>query len=74
MVFEFVEDRDDDFNVVDIEDGDVVDSRTSFFLTFEDFDDTDDNFHTTDIDDGDDIEKKSIEEREDIVKGVEQNG
>ncbi len=73
-MFEFVDDRDDDFDVVDIDDGDVVDSRTSFFLTLENFDNTDDNFDTKDIDDGDDVEKKFVDKREDIVEGVEQNG
>ncbi len=35
LMFEFVEDRDDDFDVVDIDNGDVVDPRTSFFLTLQ---------------------------------------
>ena len=53
-MFEFVEDRDDAFDVVDIDDGGVVDS---FFLSFAYFDDTDDNFDTTDIGNGDDNDK-----------------
>jgi len=56
-MFEFVEDRDDAFDVVDIDDGGVVDSRWSFFLSFAYFDDTDDNFDTTDIGEGDDDDK-----------------
>ncbi len=73
LMFEFVEYRDDDFDVVDIDDEDVIDSRTIFFLTFEVFDNIDVNFDTADIDDGDDIEKKSVNKQEDIVEGVEQN-
>jgi len=54
LMFEFVEDRDDAFDVVDIDDGGVVDS---FFLSFAYFDDTDNNFDTTDIGEGDDDDK-----------------
>ena len=74
MILEFVEYRDDEFELEDFDGGDVVDLRRSFCLTFDDFDDTDNNFDTADIDDGDGVEKKSVDKREDIVDGVEQNG
>ncbi len=41
---------------------------------FEVVDDTDDNFDTADNDDGDDAKKRSVDNQEDTVKGVENNG
>ena len=49
-------------------------SNTSLFLMFEDVDETDDDFDTADKDDGDDAEKKSIDDRDNTVEGVETNG
>ncbi len=49
-------------------------SRTSLFLMFEVVNDTDDDFDTADNDDGDDAKKRSVDDREDTVKGVENNG
>ncbi len=40
---------------------------------FEVVDDTEDNFDTADNDDGNDAKKRSIDDREDTVKGVENN-
>ncbi len=74
LMFKFVEDTDDDFDIAVINDGDDVDSRTSLFLMFEDVDDTDDDFYTADIDDGDDVDKNSIDEQEEVVEGVEHHG
>ncbi len=45
-------------------------SRMSLLLTFEIMDGTDEDFDTADIEDGDDIDKNSVKEREDTVKGV----
>ena len=47
---------------------------TSLLLMFEIVDNTDNDFDTADIDDGDDVDKNSVNEREDTVKGVEHNG
>jgi hypothetical protein len=71
-MFDSVGDTKDGFDVVD-EEGDVADSRSSFLLTLDDFNETDDNFDTNDVD-GDDVEIKSVDKREDIFEGVEQNG
>ncbi len=49
-------------------------SRTSLFLMFEVIDDTEDNFDTADNDDGNNAEKRSVNNREDTVEGVENNG
>ncbi len=49
-------------------------SRTSLFLMFEVVDDTDNNFDTADNDDGNDAKKRSVDDREDTVEGVENNG
>ncbi len=49
-------------------------SRTSLFLMFKVVDDTDDDFNTADNDDGNDAKKRSVDDREDTVKGVENNG
>ncbi len=49
-------------------------SRTSLFLMFEDVDDTDNDFDTADNDDGDDAKKRSVDDQEDTVEGVENNG
>ncbi len=49
-------------------------SRTSLFLMFEVVDDTDDDFDTADNDDGDNAEKRSVDNQEDTVEGVENNG
>ena len=46
----------------------------SLFLMFEVVNDTDDNFDTADNDDGNDAKKKSVDNREDTVEGVENNG
>ncbi len=49
-------------------------SRTSLFLMFKDVDNTDDNFDTADNDDGNDTKKRYVDNQEDTVKGVENNG
>ena len=49
-------------------------SNLSLFLMFEYVNETDGDFDTADNDDGDDAEKKSIEDRDDTVDGVETNG
>ncbi len=49
-------------------------SRTSLFLMFEVVDDTDNNFDTADNNDGNNAKKRSVNNREDTVKGVENNG
>ncbi len=49
-------------------------SWTSLFLMFEVVNDTDNDFDTADNDDGDDAEKRSVDDREDTVEGVENNG
>ncbi len=49
-------------------------SRTSLFLMFKVVNDTDDNFDTADNNDGDDAKKRSINNQEDTVEGVENNG
>jgi hypothetical protein len=49
-------------------------SRTSLFLMFEVIDNTDDDFDTADNDDGNDAKKRSINNQEDTVEGVENNG
>ena len=49
-------------------------SNLSLFLMFEYVNKTDGDFDTADNDDGDDAEKKSIEDRDDTVDGVETNG
>ena len=41
---------------------------------FEVVDNTDNDFDTADNDDGDDAEKRSVDDREDTIKGVENNG
>ena len=41
---------------------------------FEAVDDTDNDFDTADNDDGNDAKKRSVDDREDIVEGVENNG
>ncbi len=48
--------------------------RTSLFLMFEVVDNTDDDFDTADNDDGDDAKKRSVDDQEDTVEGVENNG
>ncbi len=48
--------------------------RTSLLLTFEIVDGTDEDFDTADIDDGNDVDKNSVDEQEDTVEGVENNG
>jgi hypothetical protein len=40
---------------------------------FEVVNDTDDDFDTADNDDGDDAKKRSVDDREDTVEGVENN-
>ncbi len=49
-------------------------SRTSLFLMFEVVDNTDDDFNTADNNNGNDAEKRSVDDQEDTVKGVENNG
>jgi hypothetical protein len=49
-------------------------SRMSLFLMFEVINDTDDIFDTADNDNGNDSEKKSVDNQEDTVEGVENNG
>ncbi len=49
-------------------------SRTSLFLMFEVVNDTDDDFDTADNDNGNDAKKRSIDDQEDTVEGVENNG
>ncbi len=49
-------------------------SRTSLFLMFEVIDDTDNNFDTADNDNGNDAKKRSVDDQEDTVEGVENNG
>jgi hypothetical protein len=49
-------------------------SRTSLFLMFEVVIDTDNNFNTADNNDGNDAKKRSVDNREDTVEGVENNG
>ncbi len=49
-------------------------SRTSLFLMFEVIDNTDNDFNTADNNDGDDAKKRSIDNQEDTVEGVENNG
>ena len=49
-------------------------SRTSLFLMFQVVDDTDGDFDIADNEDGDDAKKKSVDDREDTVEGVENNG
>ncbi len=41
---------------------------------FEVFDNTDDDFDTADNDDGDNAKKRSVDNQEDTVEGVENNG
>ncbi len=41
---------------------------------FELVNETDDDFDTADNDDGDDAKKKSVDDRDDTVEGVETNG
>ena len=48
--------------------------RTSLLLTFEIVDDTDEDFDTADINNGNNVDKNSIDEGEDPVEGVENNG
>ena len=53
-----MDEGDDDFDEVDIDDGDVVNSWWSFFLlSFTFLDNKDDNFDNADIGDGDDNNK-----------------
>ncbi len=49
-------------------------SRTSLFLMFKVVDNTDNDFDTADNNDGDNAKKRSVDNREDIVEGVENNG
>ena len=49
-------------------------SRTSVFLMFEVVDDTDDDFNTADNNDGNDVKKRSVNNQEDTIEGVENNG
>ena len=49
-------------------------SRMSLFLMFKVVDDTDYNFNTTDNNDGNDAKKRSVDDQEDTVEGVENNG
>jgi hypothetical protein len=49
-------------------------SNTSLFLMFELVDETDGDFDTADNDNGDDAEKKSVDDRDDTIEGVETNG
>ncbi len=49
-------------------------SRTSLFLMFEVVNNTDNDFDTADNNDGDDTEKRSVDNQEDTVEGVENNG
>ncbi len=49
-------------------------SRTSLFLMFEVVNNTDDDFDTADNGDGNDAKKRSINNQEDTVEGVENNG
>ncbi len=48
--------------------------RMSLFLMFEVVDDTDGDFNIADNEDGDNAKKKSVNDREDTVEGVENNG
>ncbi len=48
--------------------------RTSLFLMLEVINDTDDNFDIADNEDGNDTKKKSVDDREDTIEGVENNG
>ena len=49
-------------------------SKTSLFFMFEAVDETDDDFDTADNDDDDGAEKKSVDDRDNTVEGVETNG
>ncbi len=49
-------------------------SRTSLFLMFKVVDNTDNDFDTADNDDGNNAKKMSVDDQEDTVKGVENNG
>jgi hypothetical protein len=49
-------------------------SRTSLFLMFEVVNNTDDDFDTADNNDGDNAKKKFIDDQEDTIEGVENNG
>ena len=49
-------------------------SRMSLFLMFEVVDNTDKDFDTEDNADGDNAKKRSVDDQEDTVKGVENNG
>ncbi len=49
-------------------------SRTSLFLMFKVVDNTDNDFDTADNDDGNDAEKRSVDNQEDTIEGVENNG
>ncbi len=49
-------------------------SRTSLFLMFEVVDDTDDDLDTADNDNGNNAKKRSVDDQEDTVKEVENNG
>jgi hypothetical protein len=49
-------------------------SRTSLFLMFKVINNTDNDFDTADKDDGDNAKKRSVDDQEDTVKGVENNG
>ena len=49
-------------------------SKMSLFFMFEAVDKTDDDFDTADNDDGDGAEKKSVDDRDNTVEGVETNG
>jgi hypothetical protein len=48
--------------------------RTSLFLMFEVVNDTDGDFDIADNEDGNDAKKKSVDDQEDTVEGVENNG
>ncbi len=49
-------------------------SRMSLFLMFKVVDVTDDDFNTADNNNGDDAKKRSVNNQEDTVEGVENNG
>ena len=49
-------------------------SRMSLFLMFEVVNDTDNDFDTADNDNGNNTKKRSVDNQEDTVEGVENNG
>ncbi len=86
FMFKDVDETDDDFDAADNDDNFgswyfifVFErwsslSNTSLFLMFEVVNKTGNDFDTTDNDDGDDAKKKSVDDRDDSVEGVETNG